>query len=220
MDNNQNHDQLDNNSVDNPAAPSSQPLAQTTIKSSTSGDSTPNSNHMATSPKKFKPPLVVLLLILILILMGAVGYGSYAYGKDQNKQVAVTTSPMNSMNSATMAVPQGATLLEQCVPGLGAQYIMPKNIPEGPIYNISKGKVIGLEYMADLSTLTSSNMVSALDLMGAKYDHVNISLMPGHAGLQASHYQIDFLFISKSQASMIKCSSSSSSSGAMSNMSM
>lgn len=178
------------------------------------------SNTISTSPtpNKSKSLLHLLSALLLILLIAAIAYIAYSYGKSQSKPATAAVNTMSNMTTtANITVPNGATLLEQCVPGLGAQYVMPKNIPEGPIYNVYKGKVVGIEYMDDLSLLTSPSEISTLGLMGAKYDHVNISLMLGHAGLQTNHYMLDFMFITKSQASMIKCApSGTSTNGSMS----
>lgn len=217
MDNNTNNEPnqnvYNNNSNVNQAPEVQPPLATPADPGNT------NTVSSSPTPKKSKNLLHLLAVPLLIILIAAVAYAAYSYGKDKSKPATTSVNTMSSMTTtANITVPNGATLLEQCVPGLGAQYVMPKNIPEGPIYNVYNGKVVGIEYMDDLSMLSSPSAMSTLNLMGAKYDHVNISPMPGHAGLQANHYQLDFMFISKSQASMIKCASSTPASN--SNMSM
>jgi hypothetical protein len=111
-----------------------------------------------------------------------------------------------------MAIPAGATIIEKCEPGLGTQYVLPKNIPDGPVYNVYKGKVIGIEYMSDLATLSKiGTIIGNLPLYGQKYDHINIMSMAAHAGYPTAHYQVDVMMVPDATAAKITCDSSSSS---------
>lgn len=111
-----------------------------------------------------------------------------------------------------MAVPKDATVIEQCSPGFGTQYVLPKDIPGGPVYNVYQGKLIGIEYMTALTSSSNPDlMLKDLPLFAQKYDHVDIMTMPAHAGFPSPHYQVDVMMVPTAVSSKITCGSSSDS---------
>lgn len=166
------------------------------------------------SSRKFKRLLIIICLILIIGLATGAGY---IYGKRSVKTVSASNTSLMSMAASLLKVPQGATIMEQCVAGLGTQYILPKDIPDGPVYNVYQGKVIGIEYMINLASIEKLNTaVTNLPLFNKGYDHINIMSMAAHAGFPVPHYQVDVMMVPTSFTNKITCSgSTSTSSGSM-----
>ncbi len=76
---------------------------------------------------------------------------------------------------------------------MGEHYADPKNLPLGPIYGVSNGKVIFSEFMMTQDEFTSGK--SWEDLKVAKgigsVNHVDIHFEPqGHEGFKIAHYDI------------------------------
>ncbi|MEO6761642.1 MAG: hypothetical protein ABI220_04685, partial [Candidatus Saccharimonadales bacterium] len=97
--------------------------------------------------------ILLLVVVALVILVAAVAAG-YAYGRGKTMS-ETTAKPAAASAMSAMPVPQGATILEQCEPGLGRQYILPKDIPGGPVYNVYQGKLTGIQYMISLKSLGS-----------------------------------------------------------------
>ncbi len=192
------------------------PLRDNIENNSSSSDSsyTPQVLNSATvvngpsSSGKLKGLLIILGLILIIGLAAGVGY---IYGKQSVKTVPTAYTSSMSMSASLIKVPQGATIMEQCVAGLGTQYILPKDIPNGPVYNVYKGRVIGIEYMINLAAIEKLNTaVTNLPLFNQAYDHINIMSMAAHAGFPVPHYQVDVMMVPTSFTNKITCSGSNS----------
>lgn len=171
------------------------------------------------TPKKPKMWAKLLVaIIVVLLLLGAVAYGAYRWGNSRgytNGKKAGTTAA----NATTkITVPTNATMVAQCTEGEGTQYIAPSNIPQGPIYNVWKNKVTGIEYMLGASEIAAGK-TQALAMMNQKYDHIDVMYeAAGHAGFTEPHYHIILSFISYAEEQKITCGGSSSS--GMSDMSM
>jgi hypothetical protein len=66
--------------------------------------------------------------------------GAYMYGKHGQKIIIRRPTP------PPVTLPPQTIVVTDCVPGLGKQYVLPKDIPNGPIYNVVNSKVIAVEY--------------------------------------------------------------------------
>lgn len=153
-----------------------------------------------------------LIVIGVVILVVAALIGGYFLGKNQALKVKSKSTP-STMSKESLIVPRGAMILEQCTPGLGTQYILPKDIPNGPIYNVYKGQLIGIEYMITPGSLQAPNSPGDnLTLFKLPFRQVNLMYMAAHAGLMTNHYEIDFMLISQAYAKKITCNGASSSS--------
>jgi hypothetical protein len=143
--------------------------------------------------------------VIGLLLLGLIGYGSYAYGYSQGSshQASVNNA---SVAAASLQVPKGATIIEQCDAHKGTQYALPSDIPHGPVYNVYKGKVIGVEYMIGKQDLANDESFYNLPLFGQKYNHMNIGLLSeGHAGYPVPHYHVDIYTVSYAAEQAITC---------------
>lgn len=176
---------------DQPVNPPTPPLNQAPVQ-----PSPPNSNAKT----------VLFAVVSALLLLGGLG-GGYLYANSTIKPVSktVTTASMPTMPDIT--VPRGATVIAECAKGRGKQYVLPKDIPTGPVYNVYQGKVIGLEYMVGKNDLLNlSKSFNNLPMLNGVYDHINIGLLStGHAGFPEPHYHVDVFLVPNSVAAGITC---------------
>jgi hypothetical protein len=154
-------------------------------------------------------------IILLLIILAAVGGGAYTYGKNHEKIV------IQSPAAKPVNLPPQATPLTACVPGRGKQYIIPKDIPNGPIYDVYKSKVIAIEYNLNLEKiLTDSSTFSDAILNVTKnypVDHFSLvpttteSATPTAVSAQSfpSDIHIVMFMVPASESAQIVCSQSS-----------
>jgi hypothetical protein len=146
-------------------------LAEAIPSSSQSPDQVVTSLH-------HKSPLKMLLKIFaVIVLIAAASFVSYTLGKShQTKAVAVTTTS----TVKTISLPPSAIVTAACVPGRGKQYIIPKDIPEGPIYDVENNKVIAIEYVFGVhQILTNSTLFSTTLLaLSRNYPVDHFSFLP------------------------------------------
>jgi len=145
--------------------------------------------------------VVVGLVILAGVTVGAYHSGnSRGYKSGKNAQTMATTA-------ATLKVPANATMIAQCTPGEGTQYVLPANIPHGPIYNVWNGKITGLEYMMGVSEIASMKTQNLL-LKSQQYNHIDVTYeAAGHAGFTEPHYHMILSFIPYGEEQKITCGS-------------
>lgn len=193
-----------------PLEPSTPPLSEPDAP-----QNTPETNPVMPPQQGRSRLKLMVLIVLALVVLAGTAVGSYMLGKHKAKPAASPTPA-----TASMTVPAGATIIEKCEPGLGTQYVLPKDIPGGPVYNVYQGKVIGIEYMTSITTVDKlDTMLENLPLYGQKYNHINIMSMPAHSGFPTPHYQVDVMMVSDATAKKITCGSSSMSSSSSSTMS-
>lgn len=109
---------------------------------------------------------------------------------------------------ADFKLPQDAIKISDTVPAMGEHWANPRNLPLGPIYLVSEGKVIGVEYMFTLAMMKKFVAptpageevmfnIDNLSLFGQKYDHMTVAYMAnGHNGFEVPHYDVHLYFIS------------------------
>jgi hypothetical protein len=186
-----------------PALPSQTPLssADTPLQSLT--------NQHETGRKSWARMLLIVLVGLLLL--ASAGYALYKVGNSRgykNGQKAMSAE----MSAQTIKIPQNATMVAQCAVGEGTQYVLPSDIPQGPIYNVWNNKVTGIEFMLAQSKI-AANKTLDLALKSQKYDHIDVMYeAAGHAGFTEPHYHIVLSMIPFSDEQKITCSSNSSSS--------
>jgi hypothetical protein len=151
-----------------------------------------------TAPRA-KRIIFVAVLIAALALVSLIAYVSgYNQGRGKVAQATAAEVPLK--------VPQGATIISQCAVGRGTQYVLPANIPHGPVFNVYKGNVIGIEFMIGSDDLASATNFFDLPLYGKKYDHIDVGLVSsGHAGYPQRHYHVDIYNISRDESAAITC---------------
>ena len=154
--------------------------------------------------------LVFALLVIFCLMLG---------GRIDDTHDKKTEKSESTPTVQAITVPGGATVSAECVAGRGTQYILPKDIPMGPIYDVYQGKVVAVEYLIPESELMSSNgamKFGDLNLPKGSYDHLALMPMEAHAGLDQPHFHAIAFLITKAAADMITCAGQPSSSSMMS----
>lgn len=157
-------------------------------------------------PKK-KLPLMGALIGLFCLLLGA--GGGYVLATSMDKKDSSSNAPKvaaPNVEDKELAVPEGATVISECAKGRGKQYVLPKDIPQGPVYNVHNGKVTSVEYMLGQEDVLNNKDYLNLPLENVKYDHINIGLLSkGHSGFPEPHYHVDVFTIPHEEALKITC---------------
>lgn len=166
-----------------------------------------NDNPHAPGVKKGLPAVLISLLVLVLGLgLGFVAAGATGFSLSDSGDNKSTEIKAPIVMDEELAVPKDATIIAECAKGRGKQYVLPKDIPQGPVYNVWNGKVIGIEYMLGQKDVAANKDFLNLPLEGVKYDHINIGLLSkGHSGFTDPHYHVDVFTISHEEASKITC---------------
>ncbi|MGF7229277.1 MAG: hypothetical protein ACQR33_04820 [Candidatus Saccharibacteria bacterium] len=168
------------------------------------------------APISSKRPMWLWPTVVIggLIIAAGLVYGAYHVGNSRGYKSGKTAQTV-SMTAAELKVPEHATMVAQCAEGEGTQYVLPSNIPQGPIYNVWNNKVTGIEFMLGQSKIASSKTLD-LALMNQKYDHIDVMYeAAGHAGFTEPHYHVVLSMIPYAQEQKITCSGSSSTMSSM-----
>ncbi len=165
------------------------------------------------SPQPHTPPQTkssnarkILIFVLIIALFAGSNYGAFYIGK-QNKdatktvEVAVTQKPIS--------LPKEAIVLNECIPGRGKQYIEPKNIPSGPIYDVRNTEVIAIEYSLGVKALFAnpdqfSNTLMSL-IKDRQVDHFDIAQQAPKLGDTDQMINLIMFVVSKEEAAKITC---------------
>lgn len=157
-------------------------------------------------PKK-KLPLAAMLIGLFCLLLGA--GGGYVLATSMDKEDSSNNVPKvaaPNVEDKELAVPEGATVISECAKGRGKQYVLPKDIPQGPVYNVHNGKVTSVEYMLGQEDVLNNKDYLNLPLENVKYEHINIGLLSkGHSGFPEPHYHVDVFTIPHEEALKITC---------------
>ena len=154
-------------------------------------------------PKK-KSGLKVVLIVVVLFLVSGLIAGAYVLGKrSAPKQEAPTVT------AKPITLPPEAIVTAECVPGRGKQYIIPKDIPVGPIYDVNNGNVIAIEYNISIVDLLSnpdtfSDTLNAL-MKNYSTDHFTLVPSPPKPGQQVSEVHLIMFVVPKEEAASITC---------------
>lgn len=165
------------------------------------------------APQPHKKPWLRLVLIAVVALLVVVGivYAAFAVGFSRG-HTAGRNDQVAASEAIAIKVPEHATMVAQCTAGAGTQYVMPSDIPQGPIYNVWNNKVTGIEFMLAQSKI-AANKTLDIALNSQKYDHIDVMYeAAGHAGFTEPHYHIVLSMISYKEEQKITCDSNSSSS--------
>lgn len=160
---------------------------------------------VVTPPHKSGGMKSMMMWLLAIIFALALGAGGYVYGK--NKAPAKEVTKTVTAPTPELKLPQGATLLSKCTKGYGAQYALPKDLPNGPYYNVYQGKVIGFEYMIDRDDLTvAMNKFLNHPVDQAKYNHIDVTYAEkGHAGFPTPHFHVTLFTVPATETEKITC---------------
>jgi hypothetical protein len=207
-DNNNSNNPQSNISEAAPASPTPDNLPETEPSPSTI---TPTNQPTlpADSPIVAKPTAkkshfkLILGIIIVLILFGAATTAAFYVGKHKRIVViaAVKKNPIN--------LPPQAIVISQCTPGRGKQYIIPKDIPNGPIYDVQNSQVIAIEYVLGFKALLSNSdaFSNTILQLTARYpvDHFTILPVPPKPTDTDQYIRLIVFVVSKTEANSITC---------------
>lgn len=187
------------------SSPSSDPVQPTMSEA-------PKPPTSAVAPKSPKPWLrIVLIVVVVLLLVTTIVYAAFAVGFSRG-HTAGRKDQVAASEATALKIPEHATMVAQCAVGEGTQYVLPSDIPQGPIYNIWNSKVTGIEFMLAESKI-AANKTLDLALKNQKYDHIDVMYeAAGHAGFTEPHYHIVLSMIPYADEQKITCDSNNSSS--------
>lgn len=191
------------------AAVPSEPLMPL-LASESQPDSTPKLPDDTPDPKRQRSWMrIVLIIVVALLLAAGIAYAAFAVGFSRG-HTAGRNDQVAASDAVAIKVPEHATMVAQCAVGEGTQYVLPSDIPQGPIYNVWNNKVTGIEFMLAESKI-AANKTLDLALKNQKYDHIDVMYeAAGHAGFTEPHYHIVLSMVSYSDEQKITCDSKNS----------
>lgn len=167
----------------------------------------PASGAATNDRPKMKLPLAAVLVGVLCLALGA--GGGYVLAASLHKKDSAGINPKvatPNVENKELVVPEGATVISECAKGRGKQYVLPKDIPQGPVYNVYNGKVTSIEYMLGQEDVLRNKDYLNLPLENVRYDHINIGLLSkGHSGFPEPHYHVDVFTITHEEALKITC---------------
>lgn len=124
----------------------------------------------------------VIGVVVALIVIVALCVGAFALGKHHEKVVIRAPQPQ------PVSLPPQAVVLTNCLPGRGKQYIIPKDIPNGPIYDVENSKVIAIEYNLNIEQLleNSDTFSNAILSVTKNYPVNHLSIEPASTSTPTS----------------------------------
>ncbi len=177
--------------------------------------SSPISNPVKPSKPKASNLKTLLMFLVLLIVVGASSTGAYFYGKGENDKKA---EPTPAVATQPIVLPPEAIVTAECVVGRGKQYIIPKDIPQGPVYNVVNNKVIAIEFgLSVKALLTNSEEFSTTVLRLTKdypVDHLSMVPVPPKAGDTDQYFHLIMFVVTKDEAKAITCGDDATSTGA------
>ena len=141
---------------------------------------------------------------VIALSTGAVSaHESSAAGSTAARQTQIATAQSNLESLPTVdALPDGVVQVSPVIPGMGAHWANPKNLPLGPIYCVIEGRVTCMEYMISQDDFEAGKSFTELRpwFEGAEQpaiDHIEFNFEPnGHEGYEIPHYDVHLYFVS------------------------
>lgn len=185
----------------------SQPQQSTTSSSLDTNNSNPNEqpelSKLASLKSNLPQPKKAAIFVGLVLLFSLSVFGAYLFGK-RDQKVLIQEPPAQELN-----LPPQAVVVAECVEGRGKQYVLPKDIPGGPIYDVVNDKVVAIEYNLNVAELiTNSDNFSDTILRLAKgypIDHlVLIPVIPKDGGQVESALLLTYV-VSKEEAKAITC---------------
>jgi hypothetical protein len=154
-------------------------------------------------PKHKHKILMILVIVFLLLFFAGSVYGAYRVGKGHKVVIikAPTAQPIN--------LPPQAVVLADCVIGRGKQYILPKDIPAGPIYDVENNKVIAVEYSLNINSIQSNPeyLSDAILKLTRDYpvDHFSLVPVAPKQGQSLSDFHLIMFIVTKAESAKITC---------------
>ena len=154
-------------------------------------------------PKKLLRLRNIAIVLVLLMLFGAATTTAYFVGKSH--QLVIIKAPARP----PINLPTQTVVVANCTVGYGKQYILPKDIPVGPIYDVVNDKVIAIEYNFAISDLlTNSDAFSDPILKITRdypVDHLSIVPVIPKPGEVLKSVHLILFVVSKAEAKAITC---------------
>lgn len=167
----------------------------------------------AVNTKKKSPLKGILIFVLVIALIAGCSFAAYKYGK--SKAPVKTLSVVANIDKP-ISLPPSAIVTSACTPGRGKQYIIPKDIPEGPIYDVVNTKVIAIEYVFGVNQILSdsSGFSSILLNLSKNYPVDHFTLIPEapQPGQTGEFVHLIMFVVPASASNAITCGNTSTSS--------
>ncbi|HEY4963146.1 MAG TPA: hypothetical protein VIH90_00430 [Candidatus Saccharimonadales bacterium] len=128
----------------------------------------PDANQVVASSHGKSPMKMLLKVLVVIILIAAASFAAYTIGKNHAPKPVVAST---STTIKTISLPPSAIVTAACVPGRGKQYIIPKDIPEGPIYDVENNKVIAIEYVFGVHQILANSSLFSSTLLALSRDY-------------------------------------------------
>jgi hypothetical protein len=103
-------------------------------------------------------------------------------------------------------LPEGTIQLSPLVPAMGEHWANPADLPKGgPVWLVYQGKVIGVEYVVPVASLSKTVEATQLEV-GRSVNHMDLAFMAeGHPPeLPSPHVEVHLYFISPEEKAAIK----------------
>jgi hypothetical protein len=97
-------------------------------------------------------------------------------------------------------LPKDVIAVSGVVPTMGEHWANPADLPLGPIYGVSNGKIIFIEYMVAQEDLANGKsfleLASKAGIDLPQVDHIDFNFEPnGHEGYEVPHYDVHLYFV-------------------------
>lgn len=155
---------------------------------------------------KYNRRFVLIVFVIIILFAGSI-IAAFYIGKAKRELVPY-------VYSQPISLPPQAIVVSSCTVGRGKQYIIPKDIPIGPIYDVVNNKVIAIEYTIDINALLSdpNTFSNTLLLLTKNYsvDHFTVVPAAPQPGSTDENIHLIMFVVSKAKAASITCGTSGS----------
>lgn len=151
----------------------------------------------------------ILILFGIIILLAGTAAGAYVLGRGDKEIVYKEREPKS------LDLPPQAVVMTECVPGRGKQYILPQDIPKGPIYDVHDGKVVAIEYRIVIKDVESDPNQLSNTILGLTRDYPvdHFSMVPeiANSNNPVESFHLAMFVVPKEEANKISCPAPASS---------
>jgi hypothetical protein len=94
--------------------------------------------------------------------------------------------------------------LPDFLPGMGALYVDPKTLPDGPFLAYDhQGRLVSTIYMIPIKKFDEHQKISDLKAPGGVVTNVDMSFNAGHPGVEEPHYHIVLWHVPEADESLV-----------------